>query len=185
MPKTVSFEEVKVSTEDRLQHLEAELDRLRALEDIRQLKARYLNACDRQDPEAVRECFAEGEVAIDMDYFGQCHNRDEFVDGIFVPRGCHDHVLDMHHCANPEIELLDGDTARGTWSLNYRNINTRDQTLTLMSALYHDEYRRIDGAWKVSRSRTEYRTVLHCSYAPGSLDVQVADRSLAAQGAQA
>ena len=56
-----------MSTEDRLQRLEGELDRLRALEDIRQLKARYLNACDRQDPEAVRDCFAEGEVVIPID----------------------------------------------------------------------------------------------------------------------
>ena len=168
-----------MSTELRLQRLETELERLRAIEDIRQLKARYLNACDRQNPEAVRHCFAEGEVVIDMSYFGHCSNRDEFVDGIFVPRGCHDHVLDMHHCANPEIEIIDSDNARGTWSLNYRNINTQDNTLTLMSALYHDEYRRVAGEWKVSRSRTEYRTVLHCSYAADSLEVQVAARSLA------
>ena len=168
-----------VSTELRLQRLETELERLRAIEAIRQLKARYLNACDRQDPEAVRSCFTEGEVSIDMSYFGHCSNRDEFVDGIFVPRGCHDHVLDMHHCANPEITVVDSDNARGIWSLNYRNINTQDNTLTLMSALYHDEYRRVAGEWKVSRSRTEYRTVLHCSYAADSLEVQVAARSLA------
>ena len=168
-----------MSLEVRLEKLEKELARLRAIEDIRQLKARYLNACDRQDPEAVRSCFAEGEVIIDMSYFGQCANRDEFVDGIFVPRGCHDYVLDMHHCANPEIELLSKDEARGVWSLNYRNINTREQTVTLMSALYYDEYRCLAGEWKVCRSRTEYRTVLHASYEPGSLQIEKAARSLA------
>lgn len=168
-----------MSLEQRIELLEAELYRLQSIESIRQLKARYLNACDRQDPEAVRDCFAEGEVVIDMDYFGHCANRDEFVDGIFVPRGCHEYVLDMHHCANPEIEILDEDSARGLWSLNYRNINTRDRTVTLMSALYHDEYRRIDGQWKVSRSRTEYRTVLHMTYETGSLQAAVAARSLA------
>lgn len=165
-------------SEERLKVLEEQLARLQAVEDIKALKARYLNACDRQDPEAVRDCFAEGEVIIDMSYFGHCRNRDEFVDGIFVPRGCHDHVLDMHHCSNPEIEILDRDNARGVWSLNYRNINTQERTVTLLSALYHDEYRRIDGQWKVSRSRTEYRTALNCTYEPGSLEVQVADRSL-------
>ncbi len=168
-----------MTVEQRLEVLEGELMRLRAREEICQLKARYLNACDRQDPEAVRACFAEGEVKIDMSYFGQCANRDEFVDGIFVPRGCHDHVLDMHHCANPEIEILDADHARGVWSLNYRNINTQDQTLTLLSALYYDEYRRIDGDWKISGSRTEYRTVMHCIYKSGSLQVSTAARSLA------
>jgi len=167
-----------MSTEERLQYLERELSRLQAIEEIRQLKARYLNACDRQDPEAVRQCFAEGEVVIDMSYFGQCSNRDEFVDGIFVPRGCHEHVLDMHHCANPEIDILDDGRARGVWSLNYRNINTQELTVTLMSALYHDQYSRIDGQWKVSHSRTEYRTVMLCSYQPGTLHVQAAARTL-------
>ena len=97
----------------------------------------------------MRDCFAQGEVIIDMSYFGQCRNRDEFVDGIFVPRGCHEYVLDMHHCSNPEIEICSAGEGRGTWALNYRNINTRD------------------------------RTALNCSYEPGTLEVNVAARSLA------
>ncbi len=159
--------------------IEERLARLEAIDAIKQLKARFLNACDRQDPEAVRDCFAQGEVIIDMSYFGHCVNRDEFVDDIYVPRGCHDYVLDMHHCANPELEIVDANHARGVWSLNYRTINTRERLVTLLSALYHDEYRRIDGAWKISRSRTEYRTVLSCTYEPGTLQVEVAARSLA------
>jgi len=156
----------------------ARLSRLEDIEAIKALKARYLNACDNQDPEAVRACFHEGNVVIDMDYFGRCENRDEFVDDIFVPRGCHEFVLDMHHCANPEITIVDAEHATGVWSLDYRNINTRENTLTLLSALYHDEYKKSDGAWKVSRSRTQYRTVLSCSYESGSLQVDTAARSL-------
>lgn len=162
----------------RLESIEARLALLEDIEAIRQLKARYLNACDRQDPEAVRRCFAEGEVIIDMADFGHCENRDEFVDGIFVPRGCHEFVLDMHHCANPEIDVLGGGLASGTWSLIYRNINTQAKTLTLLSALYHDEYTKLDGEWKVSRSRTEYRTVLVCSYSEGSLQLELAGRRM-------
>ena len=56
-------------------NIEERLARLEALEAIRRLKARFLNACDRQDPEAVRDCFAEGEVIIDMSYYGRCENR--------------------------------------------------------------------------------------------------------------
>ncbi len=164
--------------ENTVAELAARCDRLEAIEAIRRLKARFLNACDSQDPEAVRACFAAGEVVIDMSYFGHCRNRDEFVDDIYVPRGCHDHVLDMHHCSNAEIEIIDSENARGVWSLDYRNINTRERTVTLLSALYHDEYRKIDGEWKVSRSRTEYRTALKCTYEPGTLQVEVADRTL-------
>jgi hypothetical protein len=168
--------------QDRLAAIEARLVQLEDREAIRQLKARYLNACDRQDPEAVRQCFAEGEVIIDMAEFGHCENRDEFVDGIFVPRGCHEFVLDMHHCANPEITVLEGGVATGIWSLNYRNINTQAQTLTLLSALYHDEYKKIGGDWRVSRSRTEYRTVLVCSYVDGGLHLESAGRRMLVPG---
>ena len=163
---------------NRIEQLERRLGRLEDIDTIKQLKARYLNACDRQYPEAVRACFAEGEVIIDMSYFGRCENRDEFVEGIFVPRGCHEYVLDMHHCSNPEITVGDDSSATGVWGLNYRNINTRNQTLTLLSAMYHDEYRKIDETWLVSCSRTEYHTVLSCSYEPGTLQVLAADRSL-------
>lgn len=167
-------------SDQELVKLQARLSRLEDVEAIKTLKARYLNACDSQDPEGVRACFAEGEVVIDMDYFGRCENRNEFVDDIFVPRGCHDFVLDMHHCANPEISIIDDENATGVWSLNYRNINTQDHTLTMLSALYHDEYSKVKGEWKVSRSRTEYRTVLTCSYESGTLQINTAARSLLA-----
>lgn len=52
-----------------------------------------------------------------MSYFGHCRNRIEFVDEVFVPRGCHEYVLDMHHCANPEIEVLSDTEARGASAL--------------------------------------------------------------------
>jgi hypothetical protein len=176
-PETL-IQEYAVMSDFSLAELEQRLTRLEDIEAIKQLKARYLNACDRQDPEAVRVCFAKGEVIIDMSYFGRCENRDEFVDGILVRRGCHEYVLDMHHCANPEIELLDAANATGVWCLDYRNINTQDETVTLMSALYHDRYSKIDGDGKVSGSRTEYRTVLHCGYESGTLQVQAGARSL-------
>jgi len=162
-----------------LDELAVKIERLEAIEEIKALKARYLNACDKQEPEVVRECFIEDGAIIDMDYFGYCDSRDTFVDDIYVPRGCHDFVLDMHHGTNPEIEILDASTAKGVWSLNYRNINTQDRTLTMMSALYHDDYVKTAKGWRIAKSRTEYRTVMSCTYEEGSLQVNIAARSLA------
>lgn len=161
-----------------LENLRLRLESLEAVEAIKRLKARYLNACDQQNSEDVRDCFAEGEIVIDMDYFGLCTDRDDFVDGIFIPRGCHDYVLDMHHCTNPEITITDEDHATGIWSLNYRNINTNDKTITLLSALYHDEYIKTEAGWKILKSRTEYKTVIHCDYDPGTLVINTAARKL-------
>lgn len=158
--------------------LQKRIEALEAVEDIKRLKARYLNACDQQKPEDVRACFIEGDIVIDMDYFGLCKNRDDFVDGIFIPLGCHDHVLDMHHCTNPEITLIDDFRATGLWSLNYRNINTNDNTITMLSALYHDEYVKTDAGWKIVKSRTEYKTAINCSFVPGTLTLNKAGKKL-------
>ena len=45
--------------------LEQRIARLEALEAIRELKHRYLNACDLKDVAAIRDCFAQGPVLID------------------------------------------------------------------------------------------------------------------------
>src|ERR1700730_14577927 len=161
-----------------LQSLVERLERLEALEAIRQLKARYLNACDQQDPQGVSRCFAEKDVLIDMGHLGVFRHCDEFV-AFYRAAGCHEHILDMHHGANPEIELVDASHARALWSLNYRNINTRDRTVTFLSLLYHDEYAKLDGEWKIVTCRVEYRTALHLSFEAGALQTLLAAKSVA------
>jgi hypothetical protein len=165
-----------------IQSLVERLERLEAIEAIRQLKARYLNACDQQDPEGVRRCFPEGDVLIDMAHLGVFHHRDEFV-AMYREYGCHEYVLDVHHGANPEIELIDASHARALWALNYRNINTRDRTVTFLSLLYHDEYTKLDGEWKIVTCRVEYKTALHLSYADGELQTLLAGKSVAGAAA--
>ena len=44
--------------------------------------------------------------------------------------------------------------------------------------LYHDEYARIAGEWRITRSRVEYKTALHLSYASGTLQALLASSSV-------
>lgn len=158
--------------------LASRVQRLEAIEAIRRLKARYFNACDRQDPETASQCFADGEVFIDMGHIGVFRRREEFA-ALYRAAGCHEYILDAHHGANAEIDIVGPDQARGTWALGFRNINTRDRTVTFLSVLYHDEYARIEGEWRITRSRVEYQTALHLSYASGTLQALLASQSVA------
>ena len=54
---------------------------------IRELKYRYLNACDDKSPEQVTACFAPGPVNINFGHIGQFANREDFV-AVFVALGC-------------------------------------------------------------------------------------------------
>lgn len=132
--------------------LEARLQRLEDIQAIQQLKSRYLFCCDRKDPQGVRDCFAPGEVLIDFGRVGVCTHRDQLVE-VFTRLGCVEHVIDMHHGANPQIELLTPAHARGTWALHYVMINTRDRQLVELGSYYYDEYIKLDGQWTISRSR--------------------------------
>ena len=113
-----------------------------------------------------------------MGHIGVFRNRDEFA-ALYRAAGCHDYILDLHQGANPEIEIIDGSHARGDWSLNYRNINTRERTVTFLSVMYHDGYAKIQGEWKIVTCRVEYKTALHLSYARGALQALLAGKSVA------
>jgi hypothetical protein len=161
-----------------LEELRRRVQRLEDIEAIKRLKARYLNACDSQDPQAAKSCFATGEVLIDMGHVGVFRDREAFAE-IYRTFGCQPFILDMHHGANPEIEFEDEDRARARWALEYRNINTEAKTVTLVSLIYHDEYARRGTQWLITKSRSEFKTALHLSFAAGTLDVQLAARSVA------
>ncbi|MBL0022872.1 MAG: nuclear transport factor 2 family protein [Sphingomonadales bacterium] len=65
-------------------------ERLQRLEDdraIRDLKARYLRACDSKDPESVRDCLLPTGAVIAYDGFPPFDNRDDFV-AIYSQMGC-------------------------------------------------------------------------------------------------
>jgi hypothetical protein len=117
-------------------------------------------------------------VVIDMGHVGVFRDREGFAD-IYRTFGCVPFVLDMHHGANPEIEFIDDTHARALWALEYRNFNTQAKTVTFVSLIYHDEYVKQRGEWKISKSRSEFKTALHCSYAAGALEAQLVARSVA------
>lgn len=132
--------------------IEQRLRRLEDIEAIRALKARYLFCCDRKDPAGMRACFVDGPLHIDYGAVGAFDNADALVK-LYTEMACHDHMVEMHHGANPQIEVLDEAHARGTWSLHYFLINTQTKAATQLAGYYEDEYRKVGSDWKISRTR--------------------------------
>ena len=134
------------------QDLQRRVQRLEHIEAIRALKARYLFCCDRKDPKGMRACFADGKVHIDYGAVGTFDNADALAK-IFTDIACHDYMVEMHHGMNPQIEIIDDARAKGTWSLHYFLINTQTKGLTQLAGYYEDEYLKLNGAWKISRTK--------------------------------
>lgn len=156
--------------------IQQRIQRLEDLEAIRQLKARYLWCCDRKDPQGMRACFADGPVQIDYGAVGSFDRADALVK-VFTDIACHPHMVELHHGMNPQIEILDGSRARGTWSLHYFLVNTETQGLTQLAGYYEDEYRKDGGAWKISRTRFVPTSTLALDVSAGAVKALFAGRA--------
>ena len=138
-----------MNIDDRLGKLEAESE-------IRQLKARYLNACDAKDVDAIRSCFTEDAV-IDYPPLGEFD-----VDGliqIFTDMAVNTPIIDVHQGHNAEI-VVNGVEAEARWSLSYANFNPDNHSFRLLSGFYYDRYRKTERGWKISYTRSEPRTIV-------------------------
>jgi hypothetical protein len=133
-------------------NLEQRIARLEAIEAIKTLKARYFHACDTKQPELVRACFAPGPITLDYGRVGQFRNREDML-AVFTRLACSDHIVEMHHGQNPQIDVRSEIEASAVWGLHYYLIDTQQQIATQLAGFYDDEYRCIDGQWLITASR--------------------------------
>jgi hypothetical protein len=158
-----------------ISRIEARLQALEDAEAIRTLKAHYLFSCDRKDTAGMRACFADGTVKIDYGVIGTFDTADALVK-VFAEIGCHDHMVEMHHGVNPQIEVMDAERARGSWGLHYCLINTQAGTMTQLGGYYEDEYRKIGGAWKITATRFVATSTLVLQLGPDKVQSLFAGR---------
>lgn len=138
--------------------IEQRLDDLERIEAIKALKHRYLRACDAKDADTFRACFIDRGAEIDYGPLGKFDDADPIaevfrtialqkVDGRNV-------ILDMHHAFHPSITLHADELASGQWTLAFRQVNLIDNTETVRSVEYVDEYVVENGEWKMSKCQS-------------------------------
>jgi ketosteroid isomerase-like protein len=142
--------------------LESRIARLEAEGDIRRLKARYLNACDAKDVDAIRACFTPDAV-IDFPPLGE-FDLDGLIT-IFTQMAATTPIVDVHQGHNAEIEV-DGDEAHARWNLGYATYDPRNGGFRLLANFYHDRYRRTPDGWRISYSRSEPRAIVDGAIGP-------------------
>jgi hypothetical protein len=128
---------------------------LETLEEIRQVKYRYLRCVDTKLWDEIGDTFTEDAT---VDYGTQAYGkplkmsgRDEIV--AFFRGALGPDILTVHAAGQPEI-TVDGDTAAGIWSFQDTVIAVKYRVVIAGAAFYHDKYRREAGTWRISH--TEY-----------------------------
>jgi ketosteroid isomerase-like protein len=156
----------------RLETLEKEVENLRAEAAIRKVQARYMFLCDTPCPEAGVEDDAERVNRI-MDLYtedavwegvgsyydnqfgcmvGKTEIRKHF-EGFWGAKRDPALILNVHYLTSEQIYVR-GDEAEGQW-VHCQPWIFSDGSSLLRSSRLNNAFRKEDGAWKVSRTRTE------------------------------
>jgi hypothetical protein len=119
------------------------------LEELRQLKYRYLRSLDLKQWDEFADTLTE-DVHTDYGANLTFEGRDAVVE--FMRASLGPAVITVHQVHHPEI-TIDGDCAIGRWYLEDKVIITEHQMLLTGAAFYDDTYRRSpDGVWRISRT---------------------------------
>lgn len=133
---------------ERMALLERRLHRLESIELIKQLKSRYVRACDLKNPEEIRDCFLP-DAEIDFT-IAKWDNRDDFVE-YYVRWGTPKSKIDIHNAVNGVVDITGPDSATGVWSLYYYGINTDNGFGLQGGSTYWDDYVFRDGRWWIKK----------------------------------
>ena len=128
--------------------------KLLAIEEIRQLKARYFRCMDTKDWAGLADVFAPDAV---LDH--RKAEMDHTVTGAQAIaasiEGAVREVTTVHHGHMSEIEILSATTARGIWAMEDKLWWPEGSPIKTIHGYghYHEEYRQVDGEWKISLNR--------------------------------
>ena len=143
------------------------LERLIAIEEIKQLKARYFRGVDTKDAALLRSVFTDDATA---DYRGAATdprsgvnaipgNTEEVVVGAdSIVGGVMTSVTGLttvHHGHIPEITVLSESEATGIIPMVDRLTMPEDAPIASLDGWghYHETYRKEGGAWKIAKLR--------------------------------
>lgn len=142
-----------------------EIQRLSAIEEIRQAKARYLRGVDTSDGPLVRSILAEDCV---LDYMGCCtdpatgrdflpqmnivmRGRAAWSDGGFAAQG----IVSTHHGHNGEVTVTGETTAEAIWPFTDRLFMPAGAPFVCLIGYgyYHETYEKTGGEWRIKTLR--------------------------------
>lgn len=143
------------------------VEKLAAINEIRNVKARYFRAIDLKDEALLLDVFAED---VELDYRGATTDPRT---GVNAAEGVTESILkgrdssarllmasltglvSVHHASEPEIEILDSSHAKAIWPMVDRLIFPAGAPFPEMTGYghYHETYVKERGAWRIRTLR--------------------------------
>lgn len=142
-----------------------DIERLIAIDQITQLKAKYFRGVDSSDGDLVKNLLAEDCV---LNYMGCCTDPatgNDYIPAMNVILYGKDSwrsdgmsklgIISVHQGHNFEVEFTSGTTAKGIWSMTDRLYFPPGGEFSRMTGYGHylETYEKIDGHWKIKTTR--------------------------------
>lgn len=124
------------------------MNELIAVEQIKQLKARYLRGLDTNDWTVFASTMTE-DCSAQYNGGKLSFTTREAIVSFMRENLSGDKVLTLHQGHQPEIYLIDKSNARASWYLQDLVIHLEAGMRIYGSAIYEDAYRLEDGEWKI------------------------------------
>lgn len=143
----------------------SEAERLAAIEEIKQLKAKYFYFFDHKDWDNWRDQVWAPEGRLIVDEMGRdIAPRDAMIEWVI---GQSADQVSVHHGHTPIIEITSDTTATGIWAMEDRIYRSKehplngDTSFVLGFGHYHESYIKLDVGWRILSTKL---TRLHTRY---------------------
>ena len=136
----------------------ADLERYHAIEEIKQLKARYFRHLDGKEWDSWQDVFTpDAELVVSFEGDGPGTPDNPVVGSaeiVAFVRPSIEALVTVHHGHMPEIELTSPTTARGVWAMeDLLSLPGGGGQVLQGWGHYHETYERIDGQWRIKTLR--------------------------------
>ena len=128
------------------------LDRLEAIEEIRNLKARYFRLIDTKQWDELRGVFTADMKVVTPDGKVWMEGGDNYAASLKFGL---ESAISCHQGLTGEIELLDAGNAKGIWAMQdvitWQDRHPREGWKAILGrGHYHETYRREGGEWRIA-----------------------------------
>jgi hypothetical protein len=137
-----------------------EIERLTAIEEIKQLKARYFRCMDTKDWPGLQAVFSSDA---EFDMRGEAADKSKATDALIVGNAnimpfIRNAVLDLvtvHHGHMPEIEIISSTSAKGIWAMEDVLRWPAGAAVKTLHGYghYHETYRKTEDGWRIQSSK--------------------------------
>lgn len=149
------------SVTQQMKQLQAQIQELKDMEEIRQLKYAYFRGIDTADIKLLAGLMHPDVTVhfIGGGYEWKLAGREQYLQAI--ADNFNNQVVAQHNGHHPEIKILSSTEAEGIWYLYDNFYNLREHLYTHGTAFYHDRYEKVDGKWllKTTAYKRNYEIV--------------------------